>query len=390
MATLKQLHSSELESVRQTQVRLKEEFLQQISELKSHLATSDIAYNSLRTQFDSIHSSASKQFQDSLQSIVHQKEAQYNQELARIQVAHSSELERIQHSVKERIEHCDIHYSKSLTRLESIYKDQEERIRQEYEKTLGSSEKGKAGEKEIDTLFAELTTWGPLLNTSKQVHGTDRSCIIRNCLTLIEVKNYSNTVPTKEVEKFYRDMEQHQTAPFGIFLSLHSDICGKKSNGFLQISWTPRSQMLVFVNSFYSHPPEDVLTFLDLCVDIARDMYTLLQNTKDSSDSALHLQSRIEQAKVYIEKEIKRSTELLTCFQNDKKHLTDVITKQFTNYKYQIEQSKFALQSTLGILLNTLVPEEVELPLDSIESKEDEEFKIKKKRTKKKNNGIHE
>jgi len=349
--TLNQGHKSELETFKQSQKRIQDELQQQIEHLNSTLSSSTLAYTSLRSQFESIHSSVANQFQSSLQSIVQQKETQYGQELSRLQAAHSLEVERIQHSVKERIQHCDTHYSQSLARLETLYQEQ-------LDKTVGSSEKGKAGEKEIDTLFAELTSWGPLTNTSKQVHGTDRSCTIRNCRTLIEVKNYSNTVPTKEVEKFYRDMEQHQDAPLGIILSLHSDICGKRSKGFLQIAWTPRSQMLLFVNSFYSHPPEDVLTFLDLCVDIARDMYTYSTNSKDSSDSALHLQVRIEQAKLYIEKEIKRSTELLTTFQHDKKHLTDVITKQFTNYKYQIEQAKFALQSTLAILLNTTAPEE--------------------------------
>jgi len=350
---LKQLHLSELDSLQKNQNRIHKELLQQISDLKTHLNTSNTAYTSLRSQFDSIQSSISSQYDHSLQSMVQQKEVQHTQEIERIQQTHISELERMQNSVKEQMNHCESHYSNSLARIESLYQVQTQQLRSQYEQSVGSSVKGKVGEQEFDTLVSEYTSWGPLINTSKQSHATDRSCTIRNCETLIEIKKYSNTVPTKEVEKFYRDMEQHQNVPYGMFISLHSDICGKKSNGFFQIAWTPRSQLLVFVNSFYSHTPEDILTFLDCCADIARDMYTLVQKSSDPSDISIQLQSRIEQGKIYIEKEIKRCSEFLCMIQNDKKHLTDVLQKQYTNYKYQIEQSKVALQSTLSILLDT-------------------------------------
>ena len=363
---LKQLHLSEKKALELKYTSLQAELQQQLSELKSHLTSSDTAYKSLRNQFETLQESASSAYTTSLQTIVQQKELQYTQELSRIQSMHSGELDRMEKGVKERMDHCESHYSNALLRIESLYAEKEQALRKESEKLQGSSERGKAGEKEIEELFDQYTSWGPLTNTSKLAHGTDRSCTVRNCLTLIEVKNYTSVVPSKEVEKFYRDMEQHQDAPFGVFLSLHSDITGKKSKGFFQIAWTPRSQMLVFINSFYSHSAEDVLTFIDLCVDLAKEVYTFHQSSQDSSDSSLHLQSRIEQAKVFLEKELKRATELLATFQIDKKHLIDVITKQHTNYKYQVEQSKHALQTTLQILLDTYEEQPVE-PVNVVE-----------------------
>lgn len=45
---------------------------------------------------------------------------------------------------------------------------------------------------------------------------------------LVDVKNYKCTVPTKEVEKFYRDIKLHQSLSGAIMISLHSKIVGKK------------------------------------------------------------------------------------------------------------------------------------------------------------------
>lgn len=46
---------------------------------------------------------------------------------------------------------------------------------------------------------------------------------------LIDIKNYKSTVPSKEVDKFYRDLELKSSLSGAILISLHSKIVGRKS-----------------------------------------------------------------------------------------------------------------------------------------------------------------
>lgn len=95
--------------------------------------------------------------------------------------------------------------------------------------------KGRQGEDEFKTICANLlSAQFTLINTAKQARSGDFCLEWRSPETdrvyryLVDVKNYRSSVPTKEVEKFWRDIEA--SSYDGAFLiSLHSRITGKNA-----------------------------------------------------------------------------------------------------------------------------------------------------------------
>lgn len=84
------------------------------------------------------------------------------------------------------------------------------------------------GKMTVDAVFDSLKEHF-MDDSFQDVSGTGRYADIlattadSNIPVLIELKDYSNTVPNKEVEKFWRDMERRGTR-YGIFISMRSDI----------------------------------------------------------------------------------------------------------------------------------------------------------------------
>jgi len=323
----------------------------------------------MREQFDELKKTSNSILQSSIQEIVKQKEDQYQKEIERLQQLHKFMTESLEKQARERVIQCDSQHKESLEKVKELYKEKEEKLRKEFEKTLVSSERGKQGEKEFEDIVNEYVAWPPLLNMSKAAHGTDRGCRIRNCNTLFEIKNYTNDVPSKEVEKFERDMAENSDVPLGVFISLNTNIVSKKSRNFLVMNWTPKNQLLLYINSFYTHSPGDVLTFIDMCADIAWMVFDTARKSPQESNGSLQLQTRIEQIKIFVEKEIKRSTEFLTTLVHDKKFLIEQITKQNTVYTYNIQQSKQALQGMIEIILGKYEEDETEPPLQTSQEK---------------------
>jgi hypothetical protein len=310
----------------------------QVEKLKASLQVSDHTSQKLREEL----ASAQARFSSALLEIGKQKEAQYEKEIDRLSATHRTMLENLERGAKERVEG-----------MRQVYQEQEEKLRKQYERVLGSTEKGKQGEREFDELVAQYTNWGTLTNTAKTAHSTDRTGKIRQCDARFEIKNYSGDIPSQEVAKFERDMEENGDCPLGVFISLKTGIAGKKGDGFLTMKWTSKSQMLLYINNFYNHVVEDVLKFIDLCADTAYMVYKAARDIPEQSELTLLLQTRIDQAKVYIEQEVKRMDGFATCLAHDKQFLLETITRQYAKYTYNVEQSGAALRSLLDILLGT-------------------------------------
>lgn len=327
---------------------------------KDDNSAAEKALQKMRDQFDEL-----KRISDSnLSSLVSDKEKQYQEEIRRIQSTHSNTLQLLQ-------ENNDKQYDRMNKLLES---EKEEKIKLAASlPTSGnvnaSVERGKQGEKEFDELASLYTMgWGELENTSKMARGTDRRCNIRGCQTFFEIKNYTNDVPSKEVDKFCRDLEEHSDSPFGVFISLRSNIVGKKSNNYIQIDWTSKHQMLLYINSFYTHSAEDIFAFIDICVDLANSIYSAARNTPEESDKVGELENKLESIKLYLEKELKRFGEILLKFNRDKNFWAETIRKQYTEYSYEIGQAKQALLSMLDIILGKNISSSESLKNDSNES----------------------
>lgn len=96
--------------------------------------------------------------------------------------------------------------------------------------------KGLEGENEFESMCTDmLSSQFKLINTAKKAKSGDFSIQWTSPETgqiytyLIDVKNYRSTIPYKEVEKFYRDIELYSSLNGAILISLHSKIVGHNS-----------------------------------------------------------------------------------------------------------------------------------------------------------------
>lgn len=92
-----------------------------------------------------------------------------------------------------------------------------------------SNRKGKKGEK---ILYDELIQCFPcerVEDTSGKASKGDIILYKDGIPILIESKAYSNNVPTKEINKFIRDVEHNDMIKGGVFFSLYSGVCNKKN-----------------------------------------------------------------------------------------------------------------------------------------------------------------
>ena len=304
----------------------------QIQELKTELSVSDVTIQKLREQFQN----SEGMFRSSLENVLQKNSETHEKEIIRLMTNHRQTVEMM-----ERREEV----------LRTVFSEQEEKLRKQFEKTQNSSLKGSQAEKDFDELVLQYTTWGQLENTSKVAHSCDRKGRIKTCDTLFELKNYSHEVPFAEVEKFERDMEENCNIPFGVFVSMKTGICRMKNDGFITMKWSPRNQLLLFINQFSSHSVEDIFRFMELCSDIAIGVFKSAKERPLDSDECLKLQNKIEQVKVIVEKEIARMSDFLQEIHHNNNFLVQSITKQTAGSKYHINASISALKNMLEVML---------------------------------------
>ncbi len=320
-----------------------------IDSLRSSLAISEQGNLQMKRQYADMSAKSESNYRASLAEITKEKELQRKEEINRLQSINEKMIENIQSSTKE--QHRD-----AIIALKASYAEQEERLRKELEKSASasasaSSDIGKQGEMEFEDMVAKYTRWGALTNTSKLSHGGDRSCKIKGCDTIFEVKKYSNDVPSKEVDKFMRDMEEHPETPLGVFASLNTHITGKKSGNFIQMTWTAHSQLLIFINCFNQHSPPDILGFIDICADIALSMFKLSHERPQDSEMCISLQININRAKDIVSKELMRISDYMNVLAINKKSLIETITKHYDENRIFMKQVVESLKETVSVLL---------------------------------------
>ena len=257
--------------------------------------------------------------------------------------------EKVKETIKERLEHNAAQHQKALLELKEIYDKETAKLRKENDKSHVSSEKGKQGEREFEDVCAEHTGWGELKNTSKEAAATDRRGTIKGCPTMFEIKKYKENVPTKEVLKFQRDMKENPSSPFGVFVSLTSDICNKLDS-YIHIEWTENYQLLMYINHLYSHPIPETMEFIETCAGIAQSVYKSAK-AKTESETSVALTNRIEQAKFLINKELASVAEGIKSVEQYKTNLVNTITNQHNDLKRIMNTSKETLQTMIGILI---------------------------------------
>ena len=91
------------------------------------------------------------------------------------------------------------------------------------EPVMSSADIGLSGEQEVEKILQDRYR---ILNTAKSGKCGDFVITVNGVRILIEVKKYSKTVPSIEVEKFYRDIDSNSSIGGAILISLTSNIVG--------------------------------------------------------------------------------------------------------------------------------------------------------------------
>lgn len=352
--TYKEALSEELKKLEQKKEKefliLKKELEDKLQEAQASVQASEFLLSAFRQKEEERISIALQKEESRNSLLLKQKEEQFERELYRLKESHDSVLKLIQQTNSDILSKSEKQQKEALDSLKAVLNEQEKRLRKE----KVSSEIGKQGEKEFASIASDYFPWGSsLISTAKTPHSADLKGKIRECDVLFEIKMYSNDVPSKEVEKFERDMAENSNIPYGVMISLTSSITNKKDSSYITTKWTGKSQLLLFVNHFYNHSSKDTLDIIDFCADIAYRVWNISNSneTNESVESYSLLNSKLEQVKVLLDMELKNLSEFSRSLNHDKKFLIDKLNESYTRYSAHVTRIKSIFNQMLEIIL---------------------------------------
>lgn len=311
-----------------------EKFSEEIKQLKSSLAISEQAVKDIEGRSETI-------FKNLLDNMKKEMTASHSQEISRVEATY----QRFQSNSEQQ-------HKEAMAALKVSYSELEDKLRKELGKATAAAasvEIGKQGEMKFEDMVEKYTKWGPLQNTSKLNHHGDRMCKIRGCEAMFEVKDYTSDIPSKEVDKFRRDMEEHPDFHLGVFASMNTNI-SKKSGNYVHMEWTSRSQLLIYINRLQSHSLEDIFGFLDICIDIALRMNKMAHERPEDSETCILQQEKINRCKDVVERETKRIFDFMNTMNINKKTLLETITKHYDENRIFMKHVSESLNESLEIL----------------------------------------
>jgi len=251
-----------------------------------------------------------------------------------------------------------------LQRREGDLKMREDALTVKIQRNASSSFRGQDGEQVFADLASEKMGW-VMKYTGDIDHSCDYSTTIQNVPSFVEVKNYTTSVPYKEVTKFISDMKEHPEVIFGIFVSLHTNVQRMQSTS-ISIDWIHGHQCVMYIQSFNQVDMDSTFLIIEQVAKLAGTIHrNLQQNTGD--DAQINYQLRVDNAKTYISAAISRSTRLLTKMRADTIQYKTMIATIETNSGHvinEIRQQNIELTTAIQIMLGE--------PIDTTDLQSDE------------------
>ena len=286
---------------------------------------------------------------------------------AELQIASKSEniiRERCQEEAARHLKvieesHKDILKMKDecLSQREQKLASREQELHNKVQRTASSVLKGQDGEHYFKNLAKEKMNWEL---TKAPTFSCDYSATISNMPVLFEIKNYTHPVKSDEVKKFHRDMKLHPEALVGIFISLNTNIQGRDPNVPVAIEWINDSQCVMYFQSCADIDVDYTLSIINQVIRITQTFNGIIQSRSLESNEPIY-QSRIEQAKVYLERTVTRGTKLMKKIAADKKQQIELIE---SNTAYNLSELKYQnadITTTIQILLGEYAEPTIEI-----------------------------
>lgn len=250
----------------------------------------------------------------------------------------------------------------TIEKVERIKDEERARLEEDYNKTLivvrelrtkyetkGASARGAIGETAFAEYIEKYTSWRDVENTSKIPQSGDLQCMINKIKTIIEVKNYTKDVPTKEVQKFMRDMDSHTETPFGIFISMNTEITGKRNT--INVDWTEHGQLCIFISKFQETDVEYTMKMLEQYAEIANRVYTL--HHRCTEEELAMYKEKHNHIKTIITEQITDIAQLIQNIGHDRRIMIDNLTKQGLVYKSTLEKIKLSASNVIDLIMGT-------------------------------------
>ncbi len=302
-----------------------------------------------------------------LEKTLANKEHSYTKQITELQVAldrasasyesiQKQFLEETERRINQQKESDDklIHHLKAdITRQREEIESLKEKLDSKLSANQNSSKKGKIGEENFETIVREKKGWN-LLYQGDKGHAADYQMLLKGVNIRFEVKNYTYTVKTKEVEKLLNDMREHPETDVGVFVSLNTDITGFSG---ISLEWTPNNQLILYIPRFLELNIDLVLEFVDILFQTVKPYRSILANNVERDEYPI-LKQRIDRAVVYAQNGLTRITAGMSQFVKDVKALQDKIDDMTSHTKTNLAAQKEEIQSMIAILTGQNVDEE--------------------------------
>lgn len=329
---------------------------------------------------------------------------QHEQELERIKVSHKRELERLQSELSTEIKglektlmNKEHSYTKQVTELQvaldranisfeglqkQFLEEAERRVAQQKESdsrlidhlkqdihrqreeivvlkekletkvsiNQNSSKKGKQGEETFEAILKDKKGW-KLIYQGNQGHAADYQMNLHGINIRFEVKNYTDVVKSKEVEKLRNDLRDHPETDVGVFVSLNTAITGIPD---IDLEWTPTNQLILYIPVFLQQDIDIVLDFVDILFKAVKPYRNILAQNEEKNEFPI-FKERIDRAIVYTQNELTRITASVSQFAKDTKALQDKIDDMTSHTKTNMAAQKEGILSVLAILTGKTV-----------------------------------
>jgi len=246
-------------------------------------------------------------------------------------------VERIKDAERKRVEED---YNNALRKVHEL--------RAKYETKVAGA-RGTIGETAFAEYIEKYTNWRDVENTSKIPQSGDLQCMINKVKTIVEVKNYTKDVPTKEIQKFMRDMDSHTETPFGIFISINTEITGKRNT--INVDWTEHGQLCIFISKFQETDVEYTMKMLEQYAEVANRVYTL--HHRCSEEELSMYKEKHNHIKTIITEQITDIAQLIQNIGHDRRIMIDNLTKQGIVYKTALEKIKLSGSNIIDLIMGT-------------------------------------
>lgn len=269
--------------------------------------------------------------------------------------------------------------------IENLNKQMRDEIKSLYEERSSrqailsnSNKKGKEGEVQFEALVLDRKGWH-LNYTGNKGHSADYSVTLHNVNIRFEVKNYTTTVPVKEVEKLRRDMREHPETDVGVFISFNTNI---QSVQTVSIEWTNTNQLIIFVPVFMQQDIDLMLHFLDLVFQTVKPYRAILSDTTKNNQYPI-LKERIERTLQYAQNGLLRITQTVNQFSVDIRAVQDRLDDMISHTKTNLSAQKEEIHSIISILTGKEHDIEIddEAPAELPVIHEEKQKRNKKKKT---------